>query len=91
MVGYDSDELIAKAGGRYRFVSLVQRRMRELQRGMPPLVEQRASLLATAIEELRQEKIWLVSGEEAERLEEERVDDLPETPAAPEALAPPAQ
>ena len=91
MVGYDSDELIAKAGGRYRFVSLVQRRMRELQRGMQPLVKQEASFLATAIEELRQDKIWLVAGEEAEKLEEERVDDLPETPATPEALAPPAQ
>ena len=91
MVGYDSDELIAKAGGRYRFVSLVQRRMRELQRGMPPLVEQRASLLATAIEELRQDKIWLVSGDEAEKLEEERVEDLPETTATPETPASPAQ
>ena len=91
MVGYDSDELISKAGGRYRFVSLVQRRMRELQRGMPPLVEQKASFLATAIEELRQEKIWLISGEEAERLQAEGVGDLPETAATPEALPPPSQ
>jgi len=91
MVGYDSDELISKAGGRYRFVSLVQRRMRELQRGMTPLVKQQATFLATAIEELRQDKIWLVSGEEAEQSQEERVDDLPETPATPETLAPPAK
>ncbi|MHC5056222.1 MAG: DNA-directed RNA polymerase subunit omega [Planctomycetota bacterium] len=88
MVGYDSDKLIEMAGGRYRFVSLVQRRMRELQRGLTPLVERRGTLLATAIEELRQGKIWLASGEEAEKLNEERVDELPEAPAAAETPAP---
>lgn len=93
MVGYDSDDLVKKAGGRYRFVSLVQRRMRELQRGLAPLVERRGTYLETAIEELRAGKIWIATGEEAEKLHEERVAELPEK-AAPEkpptsALIPP--
>ncbi len=87
MVGYDTDKLIEKAGGRFRFVSLVQRRMRELQRGLAPLVERQGTFLETAIEELRQGKIWLVSGEEAEKLQEERVGELPEKAKAPEKPA----
>lgn len=88
MVGYDSDELILKAGGRFRFVALVQRRMRELQRGLAPLVERQGTFLETAIEELNQGKIWLVSGEEAAKLNEERVGELAEKPKAPEKPAP---
>ncbi len=82
MVGYDTDDLIVKAGGRYRFVSLVQRRMRELQRGITPLVQRQDTYLETAIEELRQGKIWLVSGEEAAKLDEERLAELPEKSSA---------
>ncbi len=80
MVGYDSDEFIEKAGGRYRFVALIQHRMRELQRGLAPLVERRATYLETAIEELREGKIWLATGEEARKLDEARVGEI----AAPE-------
>ena len=89
MVGYDTDDLIVKAGGRYRFVSLVQRRMRELQRGITPLVQRQDTYLETAIEELRQGKIWLVSGEEAEKLDEERLAELQEKSSAAELAAPP--
>ena len=60
--------------------------MRELQHGLPPLVEREGTFLATAIEEIRQGKIGLVSGEEAEKLHDERVGELPETPT-PEAAA----
>ena len=88
MVGYDSDELIVKAGGRYRFVALVQRRMRELQRGLAPLVERQGTFLETAIEELNQGKIWLATGEEAEKLQEERVGEPQEKPKSPETPAP---
>ena len=91
MVGYDSDELIVKAGGRYRFVSLVQRRMRELQRGLAPLVERRETFLETAIEELRAGKIWLTAGEEARKLQEASAGQIaaPEAPATT-SPAPPA-
>jgi DNA-directed RNA polymerase subunit K/omega len=95
MVGYDNDALVQKADGRYRLVKLVQRRMRELQHGLPPLVESRGTLLATAVDELRQGKIWLVSGEEAARLHEERAGEIQEppapegTPAEPKLPSPP--
>jgi DNA-directed RNA polymerase subunit K/omega len=89
MVGTDSDDLILKAGGRFRFVSLVQRRMRELQRGLEPLVERQGTFLETAIEELNQGKIWLVSGDEADKLNEERVGELPEKSSASEKPAKP--
>ena len=89
MVGYDSDEFIAKAGGRYRFVALIQHRMRELQRGLAPLVEQRSTYLETAIEELREGKIWLASGQEAEKLHEERAEKIAEPEKSEKPETPP--
>ena len=90
MVGYDSDELIERAGGRYRFVVLIQRRMRELQRGAQPLVERKPTLFETAIEELRAGKIWLVEGAEADQAQLEHAAELPgSAPAPAEAAASP--
>ena len=66
-----------KAGGRFRFVTLIQRRMRDLQRGAPPLVERSDSLLETAVGEYQQGKIWPVQGEEAEKLRKERASRAP--------------
>lgn len=67
--GLDLDILVEKAGGRFKFVTLIQRRMRDLQRGAPPLVERSTGrLMQTAVEEYYQDKIWPVQGEEAEKL-----------------------
>lgn len=87
--GYDYDDLVKKSKGRYRFVTLIQRRMRELQRGAAPLVEKQASLLETAIEECRAGKVWLVSGEEAEKLREEQTPEIKPPPV--KELPPPAK
>jgi DNA-directed RNA polymerase subunit K/omega len=71
--GIDLDPLVGKAGGRFKLVTLIQRRMRDLQRGAPPLVEHAAgNLTQTAIEEYHRDKIWPVRGEEAEKLRKER-------------------
>lgn len=71
--GIDFDPLVWKAGGRFKLVTLIQRRMRDLQRGAPPLVERSAgNLMQTAIEEYHRDKIWPVQGEEAEKLRKER-------------------
>lgn len=52
------DSLIHKLGGRFKFTSLVQHRMRELMEGARPLVErQDRSLLQIAIAEIVEGKI----------------------------------
>ncbi len=69
LIGLDLDILVEKAGGRFKFVTLIQRRMRDLQRGAPPLIERPSgSLMQIALEEYYQDKIWPVQGEEAEKL-----------------------
>ncbi len=76
LVGLDLDILVKKAGGRFKFVTLIQRRMRDLQRGAPPLIEHpTGSLMQTALEEYYQDKIWPVQGEEAEKLRAARESD----------------
>jgi DNA-directed RNA polymerase omega subunit len=76
MVDYNVDELVKKAGGRYSLVTLMQRRMRELQRGLPALVDRKPSLLDTAVDELMNAKLWLAVGEEADGLRSARVAEL---------------
>ena len=82
MVTFSIDDLVAKAGGRYGLVSLIQKRMRELQRGLPSLVQRKGTLLETAVEELVQNKLWLATGEEAEGLRPERHAELQARPSA---------
>jgi len=90
MVNLDIDALVKKAGGRYRLVSLVQKRMRELQRGLPALTEKRGTLLETAIAELTEGKVWLAMGEEAAGLRAERAAELQAHAPAPTPQTPPA-
>ncbi len=91
MVGadYDYDDLVKKSSGRFRFVTLIQRRMRELQRGAAPMVEKQASFMETAIAECRAGKVWLISAEEAEKLREEQTPEIEPPPA--KELPPPAK
>lgn len=53
-----SDDLVIKAGGRFKLCALIQRRLGELMEGSRPLIERHGrSDLEVAIEELRQDKI----------------------------------
>jgi len=70
----DVENFATKAGGRIRSATLIQKRIRELERGWPRLIESELQdLIQVALEEYRQEKIWLVEGDEADALREQRM------------------
>jgi DNA-directed RNA polymerase subunit K/omega len=70
----DVEAFSRSAGGRTRSTALVQKRIRELERGWPKLVNtETQDLIQVALEEFRAGKIWLVSGEEADELREKRM------------------
>ncbi|TVQ61176.1 MAG: DNA-directed RNA polymerase subunit omega [Phycisphaerales bacterium] len=53
-----SDDLVAKAGGRFKLCTLIQRRLGELMEGARPLVDRDGrSDLELVIEEIAQNKI----------------------------------
>lgn len=55
-----SDEIVAKAGGRFKLCSLIQRRLIQLMEGARPLVAREGrSDLEVAIDEVLQDKITL--------------------------------
>ena len=59
------EKLIAKVGGRYKLTVLIQKRIRELMRNAPRLVDiDSENPMHIAIEEIRQDKINLVNEEE---------------------------
>jgi DNA-directed RNA polymerase subunit K/omega len=63
------EELLLRVSGKYKLVSLFQKRMRELQRGMPVLVEsQSRSLWELSMEEILAGKIELIVGEDAQKM-----------------------
>ena len=65
-------KLLEKLGGRYKLVTLIQKRLRELVSGMPPLVEgDPQDLWGTVVREILDDKVQLITGEEAKRLRKE--------------------
>ena len=55
-----SEEIVAKAGGRFKLCALVQRRLADLMDGARPLVDRQGrSDLELVIEEIMQDKITL--------------------------------
>ena len=67
------EELVAKAGGPFKLVTLFQKRMRELQGGAPPLVDPAGKTLQEIVAaEILENKTWLLPASEAKRLREER-------------------
>ena len=70
----DIDVLSDMVGGRFNLVVLYSKRLRELQRGAPPLVEAVDDMThkGIVVQEIKQKKVWLVQGEEAEALRLER-------------------
>lgn len=70
----DIELLAEKAGGRIKSAALVQKRIRELERGWPPLIlTTERDLIQVALDEFTEDKIWLVSGEEAAELRDQRL------------------
>ena len=67
------DKVIHQLGGRFRFTSLVQHRIRELMEGARPLVERHGrNDLEVAVQEIVEGKITLdLSAESEEEAEEE--------------------
>ena len=70
----DLDKLTEAVGGWYKLTCLIQKRMRELRRGHPPLVDgaEGKGLMQIVLEEIALGKVKLVFGEEAQRLRELR-------------------
>ena len=64
--------LLAKVGGKYRLVTLYQKRMRELQRGLPRLVLLDSTNNWDVVsKEIMDSKVDLIMGEEAEVMRKE--------------------
>ena len=54
------EEIVEKAGGRFKLCALIQQRVRELMEGARPLVERKGrSDIEIAIEEIAQDKITM--------------------------------
>jgi len=64
--------LLAKVGGKYKLVTLYQKRMRELQRGLPRLIEtDTGNVWDTVSAEIMTSNVDLMMGEEAEHMRKE--------------------
>jgi DNA-directed RNA polymerase subunit omega len=68
----DIIEAAEKVGGSFKLTALLQKRVVELMRGAPPLVDEsdRRDLIHIALQEVLQEKICLVPDVDEETLEE---------------------
>lgn len=72
MEAHELEKLLAKVGGKYKLVTLFQKRMRELQRGLPRLVEHESTNLWDVVsKEVFDNKVDLVMGAEAEQMRKE--------------------
>ena len=89
----DIDVLSSKVGGRFNLVTLFCMRLRDLQSGLPALIEDSDELSDKELvtEEIRQGKVWLAFGDEAEEIRKIRykeVEKLPRPAEAPAETAP---
>ncbi|MCY3022484.1 MAG: DNA-directed RNA polymerase subunit omega [Planctomycetota bacterium] len=72
MEARDLEALLDKVGGKFKLVTLFQKRMRELQRGLPRLVvTDTANMWEVVSREIMETKADLVMGEEAEQMRKE--------------------
>ena len=72
MEAFELEALLAKVGGKYKLVTLYQRRMRELQRGLPRLVEIDTSNQWDVVsKEILDAKVDLIMGDEADQMRKE--------------------
>ena len=67
------DRLLAKVGGKFKLAVLIQKRMRELVRGMPPLAlhDDPTDLWGIVSKEIMEDKVDLITGEAAEKIRRE--------------------
>src|SRR4029079_4241836 len=66
------EQLLNKVGGKFKLVTLFQKRMRELQRNMPKLVLTDSNNLWEIVsQEIMQSKVDLIMGEEADAMRKE--------------------
>ena len=66
------ESLLTKVGGKYKLVTLYQKRMRELQRGLPRLVpSETGSPWDIVSSEIMTGKVDLIMGEEADQMRKE--------------------
>ena len=66
------ENLLGKVGGKYKLVTLYQKRMRELQRGLPRLVEiDTTNMWQVVSAEIMQSKVDLIMGDEADQMRKE--------------------
>jgi len=66
------ETLLNKVGGKFKLVTLYQKRMRELQRGLPKLVLSDTNNLWDVVsKEINDSKVDLIMGEEAEQMRKE--------------------
>ena len=66
------DKLLHKVGTKYKMVSLFQKRMRELVRGLPPLVTiESTDFWRIAEAEILEGKVQLIMGDEASKMRRE--------------------
>lgn len=86
------DKLLTKVGGKFKLVALYQKRMRELVRGLPPLIEsQNMDPWDITTREIMNNKAELIVGEEAERIRKEQAArEAEEAASADKKKAPPA-
>jgi DNA-directed RNA polymerase subunit K/omega len=72
MEANELETLLAKVGGKYKLVTLYQKRMRELQRGLPRLVEvESGNMWDVVSKEIMTSKVDLIMGEEADTMRKE--------------------
>lgn len=85
---FKEEEIVHKAGGRFKLTSLIQKRMVALNRGARALVDEPTeNLMEIVVAEIMQEKIYLdASGEVAVR-DDEAVDVEPVADDAGPSLA----
>ncbi|HEY3322697.1 MAG TPA: DNA-directed RNA polymerase subunit omega [Planctomycetota bacterium] len=89
------ETLLTKVGGKFKLVTLFQKRMRELQRGLPKLIETDATNPWEVVAlEVSTSKVDLIMGEEAEQMRKEtamrEAEELP-VPEKGKAAAKPAE
>jgi len=72
MEAKELQDLLKKVGGKYKLVTLYQKRMRELQRGLPRLAEvESGNMWEIVSKEILTSKVDLIMGEEAEQMRKE--------------------
>lgn len=92
MEAADLEALLDKVGGKYKLVTLYQRRMRELQRGLPRLADVDSQNIWDIVStEILQSKVDLLMGEEAEQMRKDLALREAEEPDKGKAAAKPAE